>query len=51
MNTRLRHSKKLNINGVYIREGEDDEDPSVAEPASAIAKNNIAKYREADPAR
>ena len=35
--------KKLNINGVYIREGEDDEDPSsVAEPASAIAKNNIA---------
>ena len=44
--------KKLNINGVYIREGEDDEDPSsVAEPASAIAKNNIAKYREADPAK
>ena len=44
--------KKLNINGVYIREGDDDEDPSsVAAPASAIAKNNIAKYREADPAK
>ena len=36
--------KKLNINGVYIKEGEDDEDLSVsAEPVSAIARNNIAK--------
>jgi len=44
--------KKLNINGVYIKEGEDDEDLSAsAEPVSAIARNNIAKYREADPAK
>lgn len=44
--------KKLNINGIYIKEGEDDEDLSVsAEPVSAIARNNIAKYREADPAK
>ena len=44
--------KKLNINGVYIREGEDEDTPSVsAEPVSAIAKNNIAKYREDDPAK
>ena len=44
--------KKLNINGIYIKEGEDDEDLSAsAEPVSAIARNNIAKYREADPAK
>ena len=44
--------KKLNINGVYIKEGEEDDNPSsVAEPTSAIAKNNISKYREADPAK
>ena len=44
--------KKLNIGGVYIKEGEDDEESSsVDEPTSAIAKNNISKFREADPAK
>lgn len=46
--------QKLGINGVYIREGEEEPvQEIVPEPAplSAIAQNNISKYREADPAK
>lgn len=46
--------KKLEIGGVYIGEGEDDPDPEKTEPevpVSAIARNNISRYREADPAK
>ncbi len=45
---------KLEIGGVYISEGEEDvvqENALDQVPVSAIAKNNISKYREADPAK
>lgn len=46
--------QKLGINGVYIREGEEEQLPETQPPqtpVSAIAKNNISKYREEDPAK
>ncbi len=43
--------KKMNINGVYIKEGKEEEPSSSDVPVSAIAKNNIARYREEDPSK
>ena len=47
--------KELGISGVYVSEGEEDETANAgdkeAEKLSAIAKNNIAKNREPDPAK
>ena len=45
--------KKLNIAGIYVSEGEEEfETQKQPEPPmSAIAKNNISKYREDDPAK
>lgn len=47
--------KELGISGVYVSEGEEDEVANTGdkegEKLSAIAKNNIAKNREPDPAK
>lgn len=44
--------QKMRLGGVYISEGEEDEPvQKPEEPTSAIAKNNISKFREADPAK
>lgn len=46
--------QKLGIGGVYIEEGEEDPQPESQElekPISAVARNNISKYREPDPAK
>ncbi len=45
--------KKMNIAGVYVSEGEiEEEEPQqIEEPTSAIAKNNISKYHVDDRAK
>lgn len=43
---------KMRLGGVYISEGEEEETVQKSEePTSAIAKNNISKFREDDPAK
>ncbi|MCD7826066.1 MAG: HD-GYP domain-containing protein [Clostridiaceae bacterium] len=48
--------QKLGIGGVYIREGEEEPEPEPEKepqekPVSALARNNIAKYRTPDPSK
>lgn len=46
--------KKLQINGVYVQEGEEDLIPKTDKPEPPVcvmARNNIAKYHEPDPCK